>query len=421
MIKTKAMKNLYKNLTAIIVLNLITISSYSQYNNAFRIKITGNGYSDETVVRMVNGATSGFDGMYDAWKLFSPNPNVPSLYTEIAPGQELSINSLPEYTEDKSVVLYTNIPVSGSYTIEVEEVYPLNSNYKVSLTDMTSNLSSRLMGDTSMTFNLVAQQNVPTFTFNISTPLSSTVTDESCTSMNDGAIEINNPGNNDWNLEITNNGDNAVISSTTVNSSTSTISALNPGSYKATVTSLGIVDEINFTVNPAVLLTAEFNIDKDTVYLSEGGIINLTNTSQNALVYDWDMGDGGISNLTDPNYTYTSVGDYTVSLTSSNVNCTVQSSKSVTVLLSPTVITSINDNNITDIKLANFGNGNYQLSTADYKNKKISVYDLKGSLIFEDNFNNNNYNLSLTNNSSGIYIVNVMAEDGKIFRQKLVK
>ena len=101
------MKNVYKKTIAITLVNLITLTGFSQLNNAFRFKITGNGYSDETIIRLVNGASVNFDGSYDAWKLFSLNPNVPSLYTQISNGQELSINALPEFTKDPSITIYT--------------------------------------------------------------------------------------------------------------------------------------------------------------------------------------------------------------------------------------------------------------------------------------------------------------------------
>ncbi len=414
------MKKIYKQLTVLILVNLIAVSSYSQYNNAFRIKIIGNNYSDETVIRMVNGATQGFDGMYDAWKLISPNPNVPSIFTQIIPGQILSINALPEFTEDKSVTLYTNIPVSGSYTVEIDEVYALSANYKVSFTDMSTNSHTRIMGDTSLTFNLTAQQYTATFNFNISSPLVTTVTNETCTAMNDGSLEITNAGNSDWEYEITDDND-SVVANSTASSSISTINSLSPGNYKATVSSLGIVEDVNFTINPAIILTADFNLDKDTVYLTDGGVVNITNVSQNALTYNWDMGDGGVSNIENPSYAYTTVGDYQISLTSANANCTTQKSKPITVLLTPSVITSVNNNNKMEVKLASYGNGNYQLTTANFNTKKLSVYDVKGSLIQESDFSENEYHLSLTTNSSGIYILNVTSEDGQVFREKLVR
>lgn len=418
--KQLAMKKIYKQLTVLILVNLIAVSSYSQYNNAFRIKIIGNNYSDETVIRMVNGATQGFDGMYDAWKLISPNPNVPSIFTQIIPGQILSINALPEFTEDKSVTLYTNIPVSGSYTVEIDEVYALSANYKVSFTDASTNTHARLLGDTSLVFNLTAQQYTATFTFNISTPLVSTITHETCTTMNDGSLEITNAGNSDWEYEITDDND-SVVANSTASSSISTINSLSPGNYKATVSSLGIVEDVNFTINPAIILTADFNLDKDTVYLTDGGVVNITNVSQNALTYNWDMGDGGVSNIENPSYIYTTVGDYQISLTSANANCTTQKSKPIAVLLTPSVITSVNNNNKMEVKLASYGNGNYQLTTANFNNKKLSVYDVKGSLIQEANFSENEYHLSLTTNSSGIYFLNVTNEDGQLFREKLVR
>jgi PKD repeat protein len=414
------MKNVFQYFIVIIFINLITINSYSQNSNAYRVKITGNGYSDETVIRLVNGATLGFDGMYDAWKLISPNPNAPSIYTQIVPGQILSINSLPEFTDDNSVTIYTNIPVSGSYTVELEEIYTLSANYKISLTEIVSNTHTRISGDTVLVFNFNAQQNSPTFTFNFSTPLVYTVTDESCTAMNDGSLEVNNAGNNDWDIEIIDSNTNIVLSNTSI-SNINSYDNMSPGSYTAKISSLGIEDEINFNVNSAINLTAEFDLDKDTVYLSEGGEVNITNHSQNALNYSWDMGDGGTMYNINPTYAYTSVGVNQITLTSANTNCTTQSTKLLTVLLSPPVIASIKGNNEIDFKLTNVGNGNYKLTTADLNTKKINIYDVKGSLIYTADFSGNNCNLSLTNNNSGIYILNVIAQDGKIFQKKLIK
>lgn len=414
------MKNLYKNLSILFLANLIALSSYAQNNNAFRIKIIGNGYSDETIVRLVNGATTGFDGMYDAWKLISLNPNVPSIYTQIIPGQILSINALPEFVEDYSVTLFTTIPVSGSYTIEIDEIYALSSNYKVSLTDLSTNMHTRLLGDTSLVINLTAQQNMATFSFNVSTSFVSSVTSETCTAMNDGSLTINNAGNTNWEYEITDDN-NILIVNGTSNLISQTINYLTPGNYKANVTSMGIVDEVNFTIDPALLLIADFNLDKDTIYLSEGGEVNITNASINAQTYNWDMGEGGIIYTENPSYTYTVVGDFQITLTSGNVNCTTQNSKPITVLQSPSVITSVSHNHKLEVKLANFGNGNYQLITATNNIKKISVYDIKGSLLQQSNFSEKEHSLSLTTYPKGIYVIALMAEDGKIFQEKLVR
>ncbi|NCT16525.1 MAG: hypothetical protein GW774_14850, partial [Flavobacteriales bacterium] len=48
-----------KKITLFILLISMSFVCYST-NNAFRFKITGNGYSDETIIRLVNGATENF-------------------------------------------------------------------------------------------------------------------------------------------------------------------------------------------------------------------------------------------------------------------------------------------------------------------------------------------------------------------------
>ena len=415
------MKNLNLKATILFtIINLICISAFSQYNNALRIKITGNGYSDETIIRLVNGASQNFDGNYDAWKMFSPNPNVPSIYTAINTGQALSINSLPEFTKDTSITIYTNIPANGNYVINIEEVYAFTSNYKMSLSDITSNTDFLLLGDTSLSFSFNTQQNSPSFTFNISTPLVLTTIDESCVDMDDGSTTILNEGNADWNIQVYDESNNLVLDSIS-NSSVTNYDNLSPGIYNAIVTSKGIIDNASFIVAPAVNLTSNFNTNKDTIYLNEGGDIDIVNTSINAQNYSWDLGDGGSTNSMNPNYIYSTVGEYQISLTSLNDNCEAISSQQITVLQSKDLTTSIEKFNTNDVKINNYGNGNYQINTTDNQTKKIVIYDTKGSIIYNNTFTNNSYNFSLSNNASGIYIINVTSDDNQMIQKKLYR
>jgi PKD repeat protein len=406
-------------LTIFTFINFIILSAFSQYNNAFRIKITGNNYSDETIIRLVNGASQNFDSNYDAWKLFSPNPNVPSIYTQMGNGQELSINSLPELSEDKSIDIYTNIPISGTYTITIEEIYALSSNYKISLTDNTSSSHYRIWGDTSLTFTLNSQQNVSSFSFNISTPLISTTTNESCFEMGDGAIALTNPGNTDWNTEIYDNNNNLVQSGNS-NFNQFNINNIIPGNYIAKVSSKGIVDQFNFSINAAPILIADFNLDKDTIYISDGGEISLTDNSQNAQNYTWDFDDGGYSNNQNPIYSYSNVGEYNITLTASNSNCLSVTNQQLTVLQSPNITTSINNLVAENFQLINQGNGNYEIVADNSFNNTISIYDINGKIILKDISNSNNYRFSINDKANGIYIVNAISENGELFQQKII-
>lgn len=59
-------------------------------------------------------------------------------------------------------------------------------------------------------------------------------------------------------------------------------------------------------------LAADFSLNKS------GSSVVFTNQSSNAATYYWDFGDGNTSTLANPNYTYASLGIYTVCLTVSN-------------------------------------------------------------------------------------------------------
>ncbi|MBW6484127.1 MAG: PKD domain-containing protein [Vicingaceae bacterium] len=407
-----------KKITLFILLISMSFVCYST-NNAFRFKITGNGYSDETIIRLTNGATDNFDGNYDAWKLFSPNQNVPSIYTQISVGQELSINALPEYDFDKSVTIYTNIPANGTYTLDIEEIFPLTNNYKVSLTSISSNTHYTILGDTSIVFSFNQQQGVPTFSFNISTPLVISAIDESCFNNSDGTIDLIKNGNTNWDYEILDLS-NTVIYTGTATTDSVHINNLTAQTFLVRSTNKGIIDETNITINTPAPIIAAFNLDKDTIYLSEGGIVDITNQSQNAATYSWDFGDGGNSVAVHPNYSYATVGDYTIVLNSSNNNCTEQSSKNITVLASPNVVTAVGSIEKNQLTLQNFGNGNYQLVSPNTFTS-VLIYDITGKIIFNENSNKNLHYFSLETQPKGIYIIQLSFENGSVLTEKLLR
>lgn len=152
----------------------------AQYSNAMRIKIEGYGYSDETVVRFLDGATPEFDGSYDAWKLFSPNPMVPSIYSKIQSGDELAINSLPVpvNSSDVTIEVFTNVAYSGLYTVTVEEIYSFDNDFVLSITNIDGEETYDISGNTTFTCVLQPNTTTPTFTFNVAKTISTSIKNE---------------------------------------------------------------------------------------------------------------------------------------------------------------------------------------------------------------------------------------------------
>ena len=85
--------------------------------NLVRLQVTGNNYSDEAVIRFLPEATTEFDSLYDAHKLYGDEPMAAQLYT--LGSTPLSINAVPE---TKSVPVGIHAGVNGTYTISATEI-----------------------------------------------------------------------------------------------------------------------------------------------------------------------------------------------------------------------------------------------------------------------------------------------------------
>ncbi len=112
--------------------------------NIVRLQVTGNGYSDEALVRFLPEATSGFDGEYDAHKFYGDVAEAAQIYT--VGGIPLAINALPE-TSTVPVGLHAG--ASGTYTIAANEI---NDFTEVSLEDTKTGVFTDLLKN-SYTFN----------------------------------------------------------------------------------------------------------------------------------------------------------------------------------------------------------------------------------------------------------------------------
>lgn len=407
-------------LSILTVLFFVNTKGFSN-TNTIRITLSGNGYSDETIIRMLDGATENFDGSYDAWKLFSPNPSVPSIYSRIAPSQELAINSLPEYTSDKSIVLFAKIPVTGYYTIHIQEIYPIMPNYSISLTDLSSNVHFQIFGDTTITLFLAEQQDAPILHFNIYTKAIVSKIDETCSANNDGVLSVTKLGNTDWSCQIL-DGNGTIVADGMVSAETITYSELVPDNYLIRISSFGINEVQSITINSAPFFLADFDLMNDTLLLSEGATLGIINNSTNATAYFWDFGDGNTSSGNNPSHTYFSEGLYNIKLIAYNNNCSKELEKTVVVVDDQTLPTAINEAENQGIQMVALGQNRYKILVKSVDSKIISLYSLEGKVVFSTLFNSNQYQFSLSEYDKGLYVLTVVAttERKTLLKVKLV-
>ena len=166
---------------------------------------------------------------------------------------------------------------------------------------------------------------------------------------------------------------------------------------------------IVISVAPTAILSAP--APNDTLYLSlpNGGDIQFfANLSTNVISYDWTFGDGGIDNVQNPIYTYTTPGLWNVELITTNGLCKDTASMDVMVFL---------NNAITDQEaLSSFAvypnpaNDNIfiDFKNSHKKNVAISVYDITGKLIHNKNYPNTTL-IKIDSHEflSGLYLIEI--------------
>ncbi len=104
-----------------------------------RIKVSGIGNTDETVVRFLENSSSEFDADYDAFKLFPGDwYSVPQIYSVLSENLIASINTLPGYYDELIIPIGFQTPESGAFTIEIPE-FNLGKSTEIFFEDIYDN------------------------------------------------------------------------------------------------------------------------------------------------------------------------------------------------------------------------------------------------------------------------------------------
>ncbi|MEI6750388.1 MAG: GEVED domain-containing protein, partial [Bacteroidota bacterium] len=107
-----------------------------------KLQITGNTYSDETFVRFLETATTGFDQKYDAYKLTGLD-EAPQLYS-ILTGEKAAINTLTSYMAIQYVPIGLKVGAATTYTINVEGINSFDPSIPISIEDLKLGTSQDL-------------------------------------------------------------------------------------------------------------------------------------------------------------------------------------------------------------------------------------------------------------------------------------
>ncbi len=363
----------------------------------FRLKATNNYGTDEIVINFDNGASNGFDALFDAEKMSSVNTSLPRV-ASVMNATEFSINQFP--VQEISVPISITCDLAGLQQISVENVHALGNTSCLILEDLFTGAVYDLNSVQSFTAFISDTTSVARFLLHIGAPFDINVTDMSCYGNNDAEIVFAKNTSNVFDV-VWKDANNVVIANAT-NVFADTLSNLTGGTYFIESTDALCGNSVDTVViaQPSQI-TSYFTTVSDTINV--GDVFTPTNQSVNAVAYEWNFGDGSAtSGLFAASHSYNQTGSFWVSLKASqSANCFENYNKLITVIGMSTGIDELTNN---DVKTwINNEILNISLNSNDFK--QVEIRNALGQIIYSNNIFNDKISVDMSTYSNGIYII----------------
>ena len=261
--------------------------------NGLILELAGNGFTDETVIMASANATDLFDPSSDAIKMFSSNPNVPSLSTQILGPVDLAINSIPSIDSDISIPVRAITNASGSYTITASRVAGTFNNSCIVLEDTYTNTMTVISESASYTFVLSDTTDQARFLLHIGVPVQNEVFNTSCAGTSDGSALVTGVGFGPWDYSWF-DGQGNMIQNSLNSMNPGLISDLTEGSYSVSVSSTGICPSITLPfdiVEPAAISVGYVVSNSSCADTMDGNIDIEVNGGTAPYTFEWNNGE----------------------------------------------------------------------------------------------------------------------------------
>jgi len=119
--------------------------------NILKLSASSGKYSDETIVRLSEDGTSGFDTYLDAYKMPNDGKN-PNFYSKLS-GIDYSINTVTDTAQNIVIPVLLNAAFDGTYSIHANNMSSISDTYDVFLIDTLSHIVQNLKQSQTYTFN----------------------------------------------------------------------------------------------------------------------------------------------------------------------------------------------------------------------------------------------------------------------------
>jgi PKD repeat protein len=394
---------------------------YKANDNELKVNVSGNGFSDKTLIAFNADASNGFDPVFDANK-FHSKLGQPTLYT-LAGTEHLAIDVLPSLTTTAAVPLSFEPGTNGAFTFTFDNVSAFDPTSFIYLEDKKVGGNwLDIRANNNYNFNALKNDNWDRFMLHFTPAMELKTVDQTCAAK--GTIHVQQEGPVNWNYLLKDNT-NAIVAQGVLNQQNPQAIAVNAGAYQLELNNgQGYTTSKSVQVNfSGAVVSAAFNSSTNTPSVNQ--LVTFSNNSTNATTYEWSFGDGSpISTVYSPTHIYTAEGEYTATLKAFNADgC--DSSTAVKIVVS--------DYSTTGIQLPKAGIASIDIYASEDKitvdfskygavDASIQIFNVIGQSITNEKYNGKGkYERQLEQQLEAAYfVVTVHLSNGELITRKVM-
>ncbi|MCS6934858.1 MAG: PKD domain-containing protein [Chitinophagales bacterium] len=342
--------------------------------------VSGNGFNDITYIEFNELASGGFDVGYDSRKLVS-RAGQPTLSTLNNWGEQMAYNTVKNLQEAPAIPLNFNPGASGVFTITFNGINSFDPTSYVYLEDKLLQTRVNLRYNQQYGFHAAAGDDVARFVLHFTPPMIVQASPATC--MQQGAIQLQQPGEAIWQYVVTDQNGAYVAGGMLSQSSPQNI-YVPAGVYTLTFTdAMGYSVVKNILVPGVQSATADFTMQTSSTTV--GSEVQFYSSPEDAVSIVWDFGDGTIiTGVANPAYAYLEPGTYHVTLTVTSANgCTATATQTIIV----SQATNVPHIAVQPVGLWSNGDKVFvDFRQAQNVDARILYYAADGRLLLEDNW-----------------------------------
>ncbi len=363
-----------------------------------RLEVSEGGFADQAVVYFDANETDNYNAARDALKMFAPAGNVASIYT-MAGNKNLAINVMGSFNQDKLIPLGIMAAHNGNHTISVADLSTFDPTAMVYLIDNVTGSTINLRSQNSYTANLTAGNINNRFFIRFTPSITTTPVAATCAG-SDGKLNLVYPSTSLVSVTVVKQ-DGTIAASLNNFNGIGTIQNLSPANYRLDVTYTdGYTASTFATVGAGASLDLLAAASHNSTFINEPVSFTATSPATNI---QWNFGDGSPAvSGANVSHTFNAQGNYTVTATANDAQCTAVQQVNVHVAQATGIAT-----NQADGYTWKFNNNQVtlQLNSDVTANGIIEIIDATGNVITSKATGKakGSYTIDLSTAAEGLY------------------